>query len=238
MRVNGISGGMRPQKTQRTSSGDRASIARRLEQLKKQMQQVKENKRLSPEEKEKKLSELQKQIDDLQKQQAKAEQAEKRQETADVQTEKAQALEQVTKANQPRTAKELSMEMKRRFDTFEHQEEGETAGLYAVEKGADGARAVRFDGTPEDTKAADDPSKPEEEEPTVVVTTMDLSEVERDIKQLRQRQQQLEQTLGTAPEEQQEALQRELQRVTQELARKDTDAYRNSHDHKRQYTLF
>lgn len=240
MGMSGIGSGMTPQRIQHASSGDRASIERRLEQLKKQMQQVKENKQLSPEEKEKRIRELQKQIDDLQKQQAKASQTEKRQEASDVQAERVQELERVGENNQALAARDLPMEMKRRFDTFEHQEEGETAGLYEAVKDADGKRTIRVDGQPADKQTTGDTQTEQtegREEPTVVVTTMDLSEVERDIKQLRQRQQQLEQRLGAAPEEQQKTLQRELTRVTQELARKDTDAYRNSHDNKRQYTL-
>ncbi len=75
------------------------------------------------------------------------------------------------------------------------------------------------------------------EKPIVVVTTLDLSAVEREIKQLKQQQQQLEQKLNSAAEEQKKDIQVELNRVIQELKRKDTDTYRDSHAYRRQYTL-
>ena len=67
-----------------------------------------------------------------------------------------------------------------------------------------------------------------------MVTTLDLSAVERDIKQLKQQQQQLEQKLNSAAEEQKKDIQVELDRVIQELKRKDTDTYRDSHAYRRQ----
>ena len=82
-----------------------------------------------------------------------------------------------------------------------------------------------------------DENDKEDEKPKVVVTTFDLSAVEREIKKLKQQQQQLQQELSSAPEEQKRQIQAELDRVTQELEKKDTDAYRNSHDNSRQYTL-
>lgn len=143
----------------------------------------------------------------------------------------------------------------KRFDSFEHQKQEKTAGTYHIMKNDDGKLEVVFDGAnnisssesneispidvinENDKTNTDNKVNSKDEKPTIVVTTSDLSAVEREIKELKQQQKRLQQQLNSAPEEQKQQIQAELDRVTQELEKKDTDAYRNSHDNSRQYTL-
>ena len=113
-------------------------------------------------------------------------------------------------------------QMQKRYDIIEYQDNEGSAGIYELKNKSE-----------EDNKN----SEGNGEKPIVVVTTLDLSAVERDIKQLKQQQQQLEQKLNSAAEEQKKDIQVELDRVIQELKRKDTDTYRDSHACRRQYTL-
>ena len=125
----------------------------------------------------------------------------------------------------------------KRFDTFEHQKQEKTAGTYHIMKNDDGKLEVVFDGAnnisssesnesssinitnKNDKTSTDNKINSKDKKPTIVVTTSDLSAVEREIKELKQQ------------------IQAELDRVTKELEKNDTDAYRNSHDNSRQYTL-
>ena len=141
-------------------------------------------------------------------------------------------------------------QMQKRYDIIEYQDNEESAGIYELKKDESGRPQIRFN-HPEDEdsnvfdniedvdKSEEDNKNSEEngEKPIVVVTTLDLSAVEREIKQLKQQQQQLEQKLNSAAEEQKKDIQVELDRVIQELKRKDTDTYRDSHAYRRQYTL-
>lgn len=61
------------------------------------------------------------------------------------------------------------------------------------------------------------------------VTTCDTGEVDRELENLRKRQEDLTQQLRSAAPEQAEAIQRRLDQVSRELARKDNDSYRRQH---------
>lgn len=61
------------------------------------------------------------------------------------------------------------------------------------------------------------------------VTTCDTGEVDRELENLRKRQEYLTQQLRSAAPEQAEAIQRRLDQVNRELARKDNDSYRRQH---------
>ena len=150
---------------------------------------------------------------------------------------------------QQEKASDLS-QMQKRYDIIEYQDSEDSAGIYELKKDGSGVLQIRFNHPEdEDSNVSDNienVDKSEEdnknnegsgEKPIVVVTTLDLSVVEREIKQLKQQQQQLEQKLNSAPEEQKKDIQVELNRVIQELKRKDTDTYRDSHACRRQYTL-
>ena len=150
---------------------------------------------------------------------------------------------------QQEKASDLS-QMQKRYDIIEYQDSEDSAGIYELKKDGSGVLQIRFNHPEdEDSNVSDNienVDKSEEdnknnegsgEKPIVVVTTLDLSAVEREIKQLKQQQQQLEQKLNSAAEEQKKDIQVELDRVIQELKRKDTDTYRDSHACRRQYTL-
>ncbi len=126
---------------------------------------------------------------------------------------------------QQEKASDLS-QMQKRYDIIEYQDSEDSAGIYELKKDGSGVLQIRFNHPEdEDSNVSDNienVDKSEEdnknnegsgEKPIVVVTTLDLSAVEREIKQLKQQQQQLEQKL------------------------KDTDTYRDSHAYRRQYTL-
>lgn len=215
-----------------SQSADTASIEQKMEQLKKQLKNIKNNGNISPEEKEKRIKNIEDQIKRLEEQK--------------------QSIEKNESDD-------------RRFDSFEYQKQGETAGLYSVKKDESGNIKIVFDGdgveSISESKLIEKPnselvvhkedydsmngedivdSKNEEEDtekPIIMVTTFDLSAVEREIKELKQKQQQLQQELNSAPEEEKKQIQAELETVTKELERKDTEAYRNSHDNRRQYIL-
>ena len=61
------------------------------------------------------------------------------------------------------------------------------------------------------------------------VTTCDTGKVDRELENLRKRQEELSQQLRSAAPEQAEAIQRQLDQVNRELAQKDNDAYRRQH---------
>lgn len=60
-------------------------------------------------------------------------------------------------------------------------------------------------------------------------TTCDTGRVDRELENLRRRQEELTQQLRSAAPEQAEAIQRQLDQVNRELAQKDNDAYRRQH---------
>ena len=115
---------------------------------------------------------------------------------------------------QQEKASDLS-QMQKRYDIIEYQDSEDSAGIYELKKDGSGVLQIRFNHPEdEDSNVSDNienVDKSEEdnknnegsgEKPIVVVTTLDLSAVEREIKQLKQQQQQLEQKLNSAPEEQ------------------------------------
>ena len=167
------------------------------------------------------------------------------------------------KINSEIEVEEKERQREKRFDSFELQEKEKVAGIYDVKKDEQGNIQVIFE-RPDDsniTKSSDnlkqgsmdkelksdllsdekqkkiDEDGKEGEEPIIMVTTIDLSAVEREIKDLKQQKQQLEQKLASVSEDEKQAIQSELERVRQELNVKDTEAYRRSHDNRRQYVL-
>lgn len=60
-------------------------------------------------------------------------------------------------------------------------------------------------------------------------TTCDTGKVDRELENLRKRQEELSEQLRSATPEQAEAIRRQLDQVDRELAQKDNDAYRRQH---------
>ncbi len=61
------------------------------------------------------------------------------------------------------------------------------------------------------------------------VTVCDTGKVDQELESLRKRQEELTQQLRSAAPEQAEAIQRQLDQVSRELAQKDNDSYRRQH---------
>lgn len=125
-------------------------------------------------------------------------------------------------------------------DEYRPEEPGEPTGRYRPERDPDGTLRIRVDGpeAPGEGAApagAGEPDRsgeeaaPEKEAPGEGEgrCTCNTDRVDREIEALKKRQAQLERQLrGERDGERAEALQRELTRISGELAQKDNDAYR------------
>lgn len=107
-------------------------------------------------------------------------------------------------------------------DEFVPSEEKEPIGLYSITPDENGEPQISFD------KAEDKPSDNdnESEEETVTANT---DSVDREIKNLRNKAQKLNQKLRSADENTAKEIRRELEQITAELAQKDNDEYRRQH---------
>lgn len=107
-------------------------------------------------------------------------------------------------------------------DEYVPSEEKEPIGLYSVAPDEHGEPRILFDKA--EDKSANDENKPEEE-----TVTANTDNVDREIKNLRNKAQTLRQKLRCADEEAAEDIRRELEQVNAELAQKDNDEYRRQH---------
>lgn len=108
-------------------------------------------------------------------------------------------------------------------DEYLPREAEEPIGLYRIERDGEGNPRVSFD-SPN--------SRPEEPEPEKAAErcTTDTGQVDREIENLRKREQQLKQSLRTETDEKKRSeLERRLTQVQSELMQKDNDTYRRSH---------
>lgn len=131
---------------------------------------------------------------------------------------------------------------------------GENAGIYRLEKSEDGMQKIVFDrpDSPEKSeKATSEPTEPDAASPEVAPkesesedkaqtpekaddkkadrkTTVDTSNVDREIKKLKEEKKQIQQELKNASddEEKHKDLERRLSQVEAELSAKDNDGYR------------
>jgi len=106
-------------------------------------------------------------------------------------------------------------------DEYVPSEEKEPIGLYSVSPDEDGNPRVSL----EDEKSKSDKSADPEDD----TTTANTDNVDREIKALRDKEQALRQKLRSADERMAEDIRRKLEKVTTELAQKDTDDYRRQH---------
>lgn len=110
-------------------------------------------------------------------------------------------------------------------DRYEPEEPREPIGLYRVERDEEGTPRVRFD-DPEAGKDAPEGEGPEPEKKEDTATC-DTGRVDREIKALKKRREQLKRRLeGERDPGKTQKLEQELARVEKELAQKDNDAYR------------
>lgn len=174
--------------------------ALRKEQLQKQLQQIKENETLSQDEKERRMEKVEKQIAQLEKSNQNSEKT-------------------------PPAAPEKAT------DRFERQVPQQSAGVYKISRDDMGRPVVQTDesrqGKPDRVR-----EKPDEQgdKPTIVKTTLNTDQVDREIDKLKQTQTKMEQQIAaTKDEKEKQALQTKLEQVKAELKMKDNDAYRRQH---------
>lgn len=174
--------------------------ALRKEQLQKQLQQIKENETLPQDEKERRMEKVEKQIAQLEKSNQNSEKT-------------------------PPAAPEKAT------DRFERQVPQQSAGVYKISRDDMGRPVVQTDesrqGKPDRVK-----EKPDEQgdKPTIVKTTLNTDQVDREIDKLKQTQTKMEQQIAaTRDEKEKQALQTKLEQVKAELKMKDNDAYRRQH---------
>ena len=108
-------------------------------------------------------------------------------------------------------------------DEYIPSEEKEPIGLYSVTPDENGEPRISFDKS-EDNKSSNDDNEPKEE-----TVTGNTDNVDREIKNLRNKAQMLSRRISSADEETAEEIQRELEQVNAELAQKDNDEYRRQH---------
>lgn len=106
-------------------------------------------------------------------------------------------------------------------DEYVPSEEKEPIGLYRVAPDENGEPRISYHKA-EDKSADND--EPEEE-----TVTANTDNVDREIKNLRNKAQMLSRKLSSADEGTAEEIQRELEQVNAELAQKDNDEYRRQH---------
>lgn len=174
--------------------------ALRKEQLQKQLQQIKENETLPQDEKERRMEKVEKQIAQLEKSNQNSEKT-------------------------PPAAPEKAT------DRFERQVPQQSAGVYKISRDDMGRPVVQTDegrqGKPDRVR-----EKPDEQgdKPTIVKTTLNTDQVDREIDKLKQTQTKMEQQIAaTKDEKEKQALQTKLEQVKAELKMKDNDAYRRQH---------
>lgn len=178
---------------------DTSSLDTKIEQLQKQLEQIKENDKLSEDEKEKRIANIEQQIVQLEQQKAKE------------------------------SSKDSSIEIKRRFDTYEAEEPQQSAGLYKVTHDENGQQIIQVDKNQQDSQPEAEPQN-EGEKPIIVKTTGNTDKVDREIEKLKQTQTQLQQKIAaTKVPEEKESLEKQLAQVEAELKLKDNDTYRRQH---------
>lgn len=106
-------------------------------------------------------------------------------------------------------------------DEYIPSEEKEPIGLYSVTPDENGEPRISYDKS--EDKSADN------DEPAEETVTGNTDNVDREIKNLRNKAQMLSRKLSSADENSAEEIQRELEQVNAELAQKDNDEYRRQH---------
>lgn len=157
----------------------------------------------------------------------------------------AEKMLEASKVQQPKEEAQGRL-LKPVMDEYIPEEPQEPSGRYWMGRDQDGQPKLYFDGRP---RAADAPKRPEDapeaEEHNPAnqgakgpgrkkdkgeVWACNTDQVDREIKQLKKKQQELEQRLGTETDEAKtKDLERQLAQVERELKQKDNDAYRKQH---------
>lgn len=132
------------------------------------------------------------------------------------------------------------------MDEYVRSEPREPSGRYWMGRGEDGRPQIFFDDPEQGAQAPEQPDAPRKEEPAQGDKgakgperrdgekeeryVCDTGKVDREIKALKKRRQELEQRLRTEKDEAGvKELERQLRQVEQELRQKDNDTYRRRH---------
>lgn len=187
--------------TKAQKSNDTSSLDQKIEQLEKQIEQIKNNEKLSQEEKDKRITNIENQV------------------------------AQLEQKKQQEGRNDSSIELKKRFDTYEAQPQQQSAGVYQVTHDAEGHQIIQVDDNLETAQEQTEAQPQDEgEKPMIVKTTGNTDKVDREIEKLKQTQAQLEQKIAAAKEpKDKESLETQLAQVEAELKLKDNDTYRRQH---------
>ena len=230
MSVNAINNQTKLQSIQSGRSNDSSSIDRKIEQLRKQLEQIKKNKQLSPEEKEKRTENIQKQIENLEKQKAQVAKEEKQEDSSVVRSKEVQDVEKLILEDQLKS-KDQPLDIKRRFDTFEHQPESQATGVYELSHDEEGKPIIKFDDPSKETAEKTPNINSEDgEKPQIVKTTVNTDAVDREIEKLKKSLSETKQQLSSTNDpKEKELLNNKLSQLEAELRQKDNDTYRRQH---------
>ncbi len=230
MSVNVINSQMKLQSIQSGRSNDSSSIDRKIEQLRQQLEQVKKNKQLSPEEKEKRTKNIQNQIENLEKQKVQNAKEEKQVDSSIVSSKEVQNVEASILEDQLKS-EDQSLDIKRRFDTFEHQPESQATGVYKLSHDEEGKSVIKFDDPSKETEEnVPNVNSKDGEKPKIVKTTVNTDAVDREIEKLKKSLGETKQKLlSTSDPKEKELLNNKLFQLEAELKRKDSDTYRRQH---------
>ena len=182
-------------------SNDTSSLDQKIEQLEKQIEQIKNNENLSQEEKDKRIENIENQV------------------------------AQLEQKKQQEGRNTSSVELKKRFDTYEVQPQQQSVGVYQVAHDEEGHQIIQADENLETVQEQSEAQPQDEgEKPIIVKTTGNTDKVDREIEKLKQTQAQLEQKIAAAKEpKDKESLETQLAQVEAELKLKDNDTYRRQH---------
>ena len=117
-------------------------------------------------------------------------------------------------------------EKPRSKDEYIPSENDEPIGLYRLSEDEDGNPIIDFDKAEDGRNISPEKSKKDDPEKKTESCTCNTDKVDREIKQLKEKQEQLEQRLRSAEGEAARQLEKQLESVSAELALKDNDAYR------------
>ncbi len=142
------------------------------------------------------------------------------------------SLQNIQKAAEKRTEEKVSPEdaaVKRKRDEYIPGEKETPIGLYEPVPDEEGNPSLKFD-SPDDGKDGDRKAedKDGDKKAKSEKCTCNTDKVDREIKKLKEKADQLEQRLRAADGEKAEALEKELARIQTELSQKDNDGYRRS----------
>lgn len=117
-------------------------------------------------------------------------------------------------------------EKPRAKDEYIPSENDEPIGLYRLSEDEDGNPIIDFDKAEDGMNSSPEKSKNDDPEKKTESCTCNTDKVDREIKRLKEKQEQLEQRLRSAEGEAARQLEKQLESVSAELLQKDNDAYR------------